>query len=102
MNIQEIFLILGSIFFGLFILLFLLAIIVILQVRSAFLRLEKLGQEIGEEVLDVARKTRKYAEYFSGFGISALVGKLFKAGVKARTQRGRHGKSEEDEDSNEE
>jgi len=74
----------------------------IVQISNAFKRLEKLGQEIGEEVLDTVRKTKKYTEYFSGFGISALIGKLFKAGVKARTQRGRRSKSEEDEESNEE
>ena len=101
MNTQEIFLILGSIFFGLFIFIFILVIAVVIQVRNALIRLEKLGQEIGEEVLDAVKKTKKYAEYFSGFGISALVGKLVKAGMKSRTQRNHRSKSE-DEDSNEE
>lgn len=87
MNEQQIFYILGSVFFGLFILIFLASLALLSYIRYAVRKIERISSEIGEEILDTIRKTKKYAEYIGEFTVPAMLAKIFRARARARKRR---------------
>jgi ABC-type transport system involved in multi-copper enzyme maturation permease subunit len=77
---QHVFYILGSVFFGLFALIFLMVIGLISYISSVINKIERISRQVGDELLDAIRKTKNYAKYMGGgYGISGLISKAFRA-----------------------
>jgi hypothetical protein len=85
---QHIFYILGSIFFGLFAIIFLMVIGLISYVSSVISRIERISERVGRELLDSVRETKGYIRSISNYGsMSSLIGKAFRMHAKWRKQR---------------
>lgn len=94
---QHVFYILGSIFFGLFAVIFLMTIALLMYISHVVSKIERLSQEIGREVLDAVRKTASYARHLGGYGLGGFVANAFRMHAKWRKHKASK-YSEDDED----
>jgi ABC-type transport system involved in multi-copper enzyme maturation permease subunit len=94
---QHIFYILGSVFFGLFALIFLMVIGLLSYINRVINKIERISSEIGDEILDAIHKTKAYAKYMGGgYGIASAIGKAFNVHYKWKKSR-KNSKTEEEE-----
>lgn len=99
MAAQHIFYILGAVFFGLFALIFLMVIGLLSYISSVISKIERISRQVGDELLDAIRKTKSYAKYMGGgYGISALIGKAFRAHYNWKKKSSKKYAEDTDED----
>lgn len=85
---QHIFYILGSVFFGLFAIIFLMVVGLIAYISSVISRIERISERVGREILDSVRETKGYLRSVSNYGnFSSLIGKAFRMHAKWRKHR---------------